>query len=158
MRYRFRGYSFDTILIHIGRLPLIAAESPDTSRKTACIILPDQLLIHEADHLGQDWREVIGVNTFPAGVAPRLDRPAKYVFTEHAERNAIYKAARTGIALDKSTMILSWYPCADCARAIVVSGIGQLWAKEPDWSEERYGFRDSETILKEGGVNVQFYE
>jgi dCMP deaminase len=136
----------------IQRASVFAKLSPDTSRKTGCVI---------------DCREVYGAhipllygcNMFPNGVhvtPGRLERPAKYVFTEHAERNAIYLAASRGIKLYGATMYLSWYPCADCARAIVCCGIQRLVAVEPDWSEERYGLNDARQILLEGGVRVDF--
>jgi dCMP deaminase len=83
-------------------------------------------------------------------------RPLKYAYTEHAERTAIYKAAAAGIELSGGTMYLTWYPCADCARAIVLSEIKRLVCFEPDWSEERYGFNDARQILSEGGVLVEF--
>ena len=44
-----------------------------------------------------------GYNRFPPAVwisPERLARPAKYAFTEHAERIAIYEAARMGTRLE----------------------------------------------------------
>lgn len=69
-----------------------------------------------------------GYNGFPIGVndniESRHERPIKYLFTEHAERNAIYGAAKNGIALEKKIMyLLDGPPCADCTRAIIQSGI-----------------------------------
>jgi len=58
-------------------------------------------------------------------------RPAKYRWTEHAERNAIFSAARMGVSIVGATMYLPWFPCAECARAIVQSGIGALVAYQP---------------------------
>ena len=47
-----------------------------------------------------------GYNGFPRGVNDDLDerhaRPAKYGYTEHAERNLCYNSARHGIALEGS--------------------------------------------------------
>jgi dCMP deaminase len=126
-----------------------AKNSPDTSRKTGCVLVLDC-----GDEVGA-W------NDFPAGVTvtdQRLSRPAKYVYTEHAERNAIYAAARLGQATLGATMYLPWYPCADCARALVQAGVKTLHCVEPNWSEERYGFRDAESILAEGGVVVQYHQ
>lgn len=124
-----------------------AQRSPDTSRKTGCVLtLADDTLI-------------VGWNDFPNGVevtSQRLVRPAKYAYTEHAERNAIYAAARFGRSTVEAVMYLPWYPCADCARALVQSRVRELVCVEPDWSEERYGFRDAEAILKEGYVRVRF--
>lgn len=131
----------------IDRLGTISLFSPDPSRKTACIIVLKN-------------GEISACNNFPAGVsvsAERLERPTKYAFMEHAERNAIYHAARFGHRLENAEMFLSWYPCADCARAIVQSGISFLYAMEPNWAETQYGFDAAKVILAEGGVHVEFY-
>ena len=74
----------------------------------------------------------IGFNGFPRevndNINSRHERPAKYLFTEHGERNAIYAAARNGIKLSGSTIHLSGsgLPCADCARAIIQAGIIEI--------------------------------
>ena len=67
----------------------------------------------------------IGFNGFPRGVNDDIDErhertpKGKYLWTEHAERNAIYNAARHGIILEGSRIYLDFYPCARCARAII---------------------------------------
>lgn len=70
----------------------------------------------------------MGYNGFPRGIddtiEERHDRPAKYLWTEHAERNAIYNFARPYF---KGTVLYSTHPpCADCARAIVQVGISEV--------------------------------
>ncbi len=50
----------------------------------------------------------------------------KYFWMEHAERNAIYNAARRGIALKNCKLYVPWTPCADCARAIIQCGISKV--------------------------------
>ena len=70
-----------------------------------------------------------GWNGFPRGVNDDVDarheRPVKYAFTEHAERNCFYNAVDVGIPLRGCRMYLNWYPwpCADCARGVIQSGI-----------------------------------
>jgi dCMP deaminase len=104
----------------------------------------------------------IGFNGFPRGVndddSSRYDRPAKYMWTEHAERNAIYNAARIGVALENCRMYLPWFPCGDCARAIIQSGIVELIAVEPQLDHPKWGndFRAAKVLLEEGGVKVRF--
>lgn len=56
----------------------------------------------------------------------RLSRPTKYTYTEHAERNAIYDAAKRGNRLDNTVMYCPWFACADCGRAIIQSGIKRV--------------------------------
>jgi dCMP deaminase len=71
-----------------------------------------------------------GYNGFPRFIdddkAERHSRPTKYDWTEHAERNAIYNAARMGVALKGSTIYVTHVPCADCARAIIQVGITRV--------------------------------
>lgn len=102
-----------------------------------------------------------GANTFPRGVRDleeRHQRPAKYLWTEHAERNAIYQAARSGICLRSSTAYVPWFPCFDCARALVLVGIRALVAVKPDTSDPRWGadFEAATELLSKCGVEVRF--
>jgi dCMP deaminase len=105
----------------------------------------------------------LGYNGFPRGIdddAPdRHVRPEKYMWVEHAERNAIYHAARIGIPLSGCTMYLPWFPCMDCARAIVQSGIRVLVALRPDLSDTRWGedFKRALTLFEEAGVTIRWF-
>ena len=104
----------------------------------------------------------IGYNGFPSGcndsVEERYERPIKYLWTEHAERNAIYTAARNGININNSVMYLTWFPCADCARAIIQSGIKKLICKQPDLDNKQWGehFKIALQMLKECGIIVEY--
>jgi dCMP deaminase len=105
--------------------------SKDRSRKTGAVIVDDRNNL-----------VAIGWNGFPRGMDDdakhRHERPAKYLWTEHAERNAIYNAAAKGDAVCGCSMFIPWYPCADCARAIIQSGISTLVCAEPDWEDEKW--------------------
>ena len=52
----------------------------------------------------------LGYNGFPTGfnddIDSRHESPVKYSYTEHAERNAIYNAARIGVSTRGCTMYL----------------------------------------------------
>lgn len=72
---------------------------------------------------------VKGANHTPEKVdltIERKERPLKYSFIEHAERNAIYDAAKKGIKLEGSILYTPWFPCAECARAIIQAGIEEI--------------------------------
>jgi dCMP deaminase len=131
---------------------LASKESTDRSTKVGCVIVgKDGHVITEA------------CNTFPKGVLDKEDRhvrPAKYFYTEHAERAAIYNAARLGKSLEGATLYVSGggLPCPDCARAIICSGIievvtfkGDFEGKGEQWSETE---KFSETMLSESGIIV----
>jgi dCMP deaminase len=131
----------------------IGSWSKDRSRGVGCVIVgsANQILSH-------------GYNGFPRGVNDDVDarheRPAKYAWTEHAERNAIFNAARTGTALEGAVMYLPWFPCCDCARAIAQAGIATLVALPHSVHEPRWGgqFAVSDQILGEAGVVVRLVE
>lgn len=53
-------------------------------------------------------------------------RPVKGHYIEHAERAAIYAAAARGLRTQGATMYCPWFACADCARAIIASGITRV--------------------------------
>ena len=117
--------------------------------------------------VGED-NEIVstGYNSFPRGISDdiseRQERPEKYFWFEHAERNAIYNAARIGVSLKNSTIYLtSGLPCMDCARGIVNSGIKVVWCKtecttknKEKWVESQM---KSQQLLNECGVQVYYY-
>lgn len=87
-----------------------------------------------------------------------LARPEKYDWIEHAERNAIFNAARVGFQLQGCTMYLNSFPCVECSRAIAVSGISTLYHGSIEgWDEERYKFKKSRKILEAAGVKLIEY-
>ena len=126
--------------------------SKDQSRQVGCVIVGPSREIR-----------AIGYNGFPRGADDSPDslrntRPNKYLWTEHAERNAIYQAARIGITVSGCTMYLPWFPCMDCARAIVQVGISRLVALQPDASEKVWGeqFLAAKELLDEASVEIQW--
>ena len=106
-----------------------------------------------------------GYNSFPRGihdgVDARQERPEKYYWFEHAERNAIYNAARIGVSTKDCTMYLTCgMPCADCARGIINAGIRRIIIEDDDdaisskWSEHA---ERSVVMFREAGVVVDYY-
>lgn len=107
----------------------IASWSKDNSTKVGAVIVDDTKRIVST-----------GYNGFPQGVnddvISRHERPTKYLYFEHAERNAIFTAGRNGVSLQNTTLICTMFPCADCSRAIIQSGIKTVISPKP--SEERW--------------------
>jgi dCMP deaminase len=73
-----------------------------------------------------------GYNSLPRSIEvdkeeTRLSREGgeKYFWIEHAERNAIYNAARRGTTLKGCKIYVPWLPCTDCARGIIQTGIAE---------------------------------
>lgn len=103
-----------------------------------------------------------GYNGFPRGcnddIKSRNKRPEKYLWTEHAERNCIYNAAREGKSIKGKTLYVSMFPCADCARGIIQSGIIKVVTPKPDMNLESWTehFKVSIEMLNESGVEIVF--
>ena len=91
---------------------VVAARSKDPNTQIGCVIAGPAHEIRST-----------GYNSLPRGirddVPERLERPTKYLWMEHAERNAIYNAARCGTPLEGCTLYVEIMPCMDCGRAIV---------------------------------------
>jgi dCMP deaminase len=109
-----------------------------------------------------EWVLAQAVNGLPPGVRPdqdRLERPRKYLFFEHAERAAIYAAARDGHSLEGATLYVTseptaFPPCADCARAIISAGITRVVQRpySGDWARWAESCNAALDMLREAGV------
>ena len=118
--------------------------------------------------VGKD-KEILttGYNSFPRGLRDdlpeRQERPQKYFWIEHAERNAVYNAARIGVSLKESAIYLtSGLPCADCARAIINAGIKTVYCKRVCTTKNKDKWLESQNMslemLGECGVDVIYYD
>lgn len=94
---------------------LVASRSKDPSTKVGCVVVSYDNTVLST-----------GYNGLPRGVLDlpeRMERPAKYLWTAHAEENAVAQAARNGISLDGATAYVTHSPCCRCARALIQAGI-----------------------------------
>jgi dCMP deaminase len=106
-----------------------------------------------------------GYNSFPRGIEDfreeRQERPEKYYWMEHAERNAIINAARIGVSTDRCTLFLTCdIPCVDCTRAIINSGIKVIFCERDQGASGEHwdGHRErSIQMLKEAHRTVWYY-
>ena len=125
-----------------------AALSPNRVRQVGALLVTDGGVA------------IAACNTFPAGIAATDERHAgdgRFVWMEHAERRAIFEAARRGVATAGARLTTTFFPCIDCARAIVESGIVCVDTPAPAFEDPVWGksFERSEVILREGGVEVR---
>lgn len=123
----------------------VALDSPDPSTQNGAIIL---------DSAGVTIG--LGNNRFTIGMRPTPDlfeRPKKYAYIEHAERNAIFSVLYEG-RTSPHTLICPWAACADCARAIVQSGIVRLVRHEREGGRWLGSIEDGDKILHAGGVEI----
>jgi dCMP deaminase len=104
---------------------------------------------------GEGWTEQVLIKE-------RWERPGKYEWVEHAERNAIYNAARTGVRTAGATMYLNYAVecCADCTRAIIQSGIRRVVGPTRAFPGKGKGTHydkcgANKTMMEEAGILVE---
>ena len=143
--------SWDVYYLDICKV--VAARSKDPNTQIGCVVVGPA---HEI--------RTTGYNSFPRGIRDdipeRRVRPEKYLWIEHAERNAIYNAARCGTALEHCTIYVEIMPCMDCARAIVQAGIREVVVAAERmnlYSSEHYNrqFGLTEVLFAEAGIIVR---
>lgn len=132
---------------------VIASWSKDPSKKVGCVITgPEKQIL------------ATGFNGMPRNVNDNVDdryeTPTKYYYFEHAERNAVFNAARHGVCLRGCTAYSTFITCSDCARALIQSGIYRLVVPgieetigKTKWTES---WTHAYTMLIESGMKIDF--
>lgn len=133
---------------------LLGSWSEDRSRQVGSVVVGP----------GNEIRAT-GYNGLPRKVAAHVEtrhsreNGEKYFWFEHAERNAIYNMARAGVSALGCRMYVDTFPCADCARAVIQSGIAQLNSFPPDMSDATFArhYKVAETMFREAGVELKTF-
>lgn len=94
---------------------LISSRSPSQRLKVGSVIVKDNRIISS------------GYNGFPAG-APHVSivRNNHEQNTIHSEQNAVSDAAKRGVSINNSTIYVTHFPCINCAKNIIGSGIKKV--------------------------------
>ncbi len=131
------GYiSWDSYFMGIAELSANRSKDPNT-RVGACIVSKDKKILS------------VGYNGAPNGYDDN-DMPwdregdfinTKYAYVCHAELNAILN--NKGSNLEGSTIYVDLFPCNECAKAIIQSGI-----KEIIYKSDKYNGTDSNIVSK----------
>lgn len=113
--------SWDEYFLDIAEL--ISTRSKDPSTKVGAVIVRDKTILST------------GYNGFARGInddiPERYDRPEKYLWTIHAEENAILNAGRLGVKTEGASLyVIPMHPCSNCALSIVQSGIKEVIFKK----------------------------
>ena len=81
---------------------------------------------------------------------------SKYLYVCHAEFNAILNT-RDGSRLQGCTLYVTLFPCNECAKAVIQTGI-----KEVVYLSDKYAegiqFQASKKLLEMAGVKVRAYQ
>jgi dCMP deaminase len=123
-----------------------ASRSKDPTTKVGCIVTSKDKVVVAS-----------GYNGIPQGVADlpeRMERPAKYLWTAHAEENAVALAARVGASLRDGSAYVTHHPCSRCARSLIQAGIKVVYIGDGTTSMPAEEFDVARMMFTEAGVEL----
>ena len=142
--------SWDEYFMGVALLSGMRSKDPNT-QVGACIVSPEHKILS------------MGYNGLPIGCSDdefpwcREGDPLenKYFYTAHSELNAILNYR--GGSLDGATIYVTLFPCNECAKAIIQSGIKRV-VYDSDKYEKTPSTIASKRMLNAAGVVLQKYE
>jgi len=138
--------SWDQYFMGVALLSAMRSKDPST-QVGACIVNEEQRIIG------------IGYNGFPVGVEDD-EFPwengdnwleSKYPYVVHAEPNAILNAT---VSLKNARLYVTLFPCNECAKLIIQSGIKELIFLE-DKYHDMDSFKASRKMFEAAGVKMR---
>ena len=142
--------SWDEYFMGVAKLAAMRSKDPN-SQVGCCIVSTDNKILS------------IGYNGFPRGCSDDefpWDREGdpldtKYIYVTHSELNAILNFR--GGSLEGATIYVTLFPCNECAKAIIQSGIRNVV-----YDSDKYAEADSTIASKRmfdaAGVTYRQYE
>jgi dCMP deaminase len=125
--------------------------SKDPSTKCGCVLVHDRRILSS------------GYNGLPSSLSESLerymDRDFKLASIIHAEKNAIFNAAKNGSQTEGATAYITWPPCSQCASALIQAGVSKVVCPNPNSGPKRWvtNFLLANELLYEAGVKVLYY-
>ena len=143
--------SWDEYFMGIARMSSMRSKDPNT-QVGCCIVSQENRILS------------VGYNGFPMGCSDDefpWDREGedplqtKYLYTTHSELNAILNY--TGGSLAGSKLYVSLFPCNECAKAIIQSGIKEV-IYDCDKYADTPSVIGSKRMMRAAGVKIRAYE
>ena len=142
--------SWDEYFMGVAILSGMRSKDPNT-QVGACIVSPDHKILS------------MGYNGFPVGCSDdefpweREGEPLenKYFYTTHSELNATLNYR--GGSLEGATIYVTLFPCNECAKAIIQSGIRRI-VYDSDKYDNTPAVVASKRMLAAAGVKLEKYE
>ena len=119
--------SWDEYFMGLAHLSALRSKDPNT-QVGACIVDEDKKVVS------------IGYNGMPRGCDDNKMPWDKYAYVVHAELNAILNSPRT---LKDTILYVSLFPCNECAKAIIQSGIKKIY-----YESDKYDGTDNNVVSK----------
>ena len=140
-----RVISWDEYFMGIAHLTAMRSKDPNT-KVGACIVNSEKKILS------------VGYNGFPIGLSDEKFpwnrdggfKDTKYAYVVHAELNAILNS---NTSLKDAICYVTLFPCNECAKAIIQSGIKKI-VYESDKYAESDSTLVSKAMLNEAGIEL----
>ena len=125
----------------MGLTHLFSIRSPSKRLKVGAVIVKNKRIISS------------GYNGFPSNT-PHVSimRDTHEQNTIHAEQNAIADAACRGVSIKDATIYITHYPCINCTKFIIASGIKNIIYSDDYRNDELVS-----ELLKLSNINIKKY-
>ncbi|TNF06535.1 MAG: dCMP deaminase family protein [Bacillota bacterium] len=141
--------SWDQYFMGVAKLSALRSKDPNT-QVGACIINQDKRIVG------------IGYNGLPRGCADDVFPwksegeyiDTKYPYVVHAEANAILNATQN---LKGSTIYVTLFPCNECAKLIIQSGIKEIVFESDKYKDSEH-FAAAMKMFKAANINLRKVE
>ena len=142
--------TWDEYFMGVAKLSGMRSKDPNT-QVGACIVSNDNKILS------------MGYNGFPIGCSDDVfpwdkygeEEDTKYPYVTHSELNAILNYR--GGSLSVARLYVSLFPCNECAKGIIQSGIREI-VYECDKYADTPSVRASKRMLDAAGVRYRKYE
>lgn len=144
--------SWDEYFMAIAEVVKLRSKDPNT-KVGACIVKDNKILSTGYNGFPRGCDD----NKYPWDKGNENEVDNKYFYVVHAELNAILNSTQS---VKDSTIYVTLYPCNECAKAIIQSGIKKVIYKNIDLSTEEKKCKIQHTgqMFTDAGVEVCMYE
>jgi len=99
---------------------LVATQSCDLNTKVGCVVVKDGVILSEGYN---KLPKGLKLENYPLDVREGSLLETKYAYMLHSEAKAIVDAQ---VSLDGATIYVTLFPCNECAKLIIESGISEI--------------------------------
>ena len=144
--------SWDEYFMAIAEVVKLRSKDPNT-KVGACIVKDNKILSTGYNGFPRGCDD----DKYPWGKGNENEVDNKYFYVVHAELNAILNSTQS---VKDSTIYVTLYPCNECAKAIIQSGIKKVIYKNINLSTEEKKCKIQHTgqMFTDAGVEVCMYE
>lgn len=140
--------------VYMAMAKLISKRSKDPNTQVGAVIVSSDDRILSVGYNG--FPNGCSDDEFPWARSAKREYDTKYPYVVHAELNAILNFRGDNKAFEGSTLYVTLFPCHECAKAIIQSGITRLVYLDNKYNDTE-DFKESLRMLKATSIMIDPY-